>query len=85
MSQAFPVALQQKTMGEAVKIVDLDTPSGRPSLNLPVVKRIINKKGTQDLPAIIVSVGGVARSGKSFLLNLMVNYLQYVEKVRKLI
>ena len=72
---------EQKTMAEAVKIVDLDTASGRPSLNLSTVKRIINSRGTQDLPTIIVSIGGVARSGKSFLLNLMVNYLQYVEKV----
>ena len=68
-------------MAEAVKIVDLDTASGRPSLNLSTVKRIINSRGTQELPTIIVSIGGVARSGKSFLLNLMVNYLQYVEKV----
>ena len=68
-------------MGEAVQIVDLATASGRPSLSISRVKRIINSRGTQELPAIIVSIGGVARSGKSFLLNLMVNYLQYVEAV----
>ena len=68
-------------MGEAIQIADFDAKSKRPVLNLNAVKRIINSRGTQDLPTIIVSIGGVARSGKSFLLNLMVNYLQYVEKV----
>ena len=68
-------------MGEAIQIADFDAKSKRPVLNLNAVKRIINSRGTQELPTIIVSIGGVARSGKSFLLNLMVNYLQYVEKV----
>ena len=68
-------------MGEAVQIVDFDGKSERPVLNFNAVRSIINSRGTQDLPTIIVSIGGVIRSGKSFLLNLMVNYLQYVEKV----
>ena len=68
-------------MGEAVQIVDLATASGRPSLSVLRVKRIIDRAGIQGMQALIVSIGGVARSGKSFLLNLMVNYLQYVEAV----
>ena len=68
-------------MGEAVQIVDLATASGRPSLSSSRVKRIIDRAGIQGMPTLIVSIGGVARSGKSFLLNLMVNYLQYVEAV----
>lgn len=68
-------------MGEAVKIVDLETEAGVPFLDFLAVKRIINSRGTQGLPTIILSINGVARSGKSFLLNLMVNYLQYVETV----
>ena len=68
-------------MGEAVQIVDLATASGRPSLSVSRVKRIIDRAEIQGTPTLIVSIGGVARSGKSFLLNLMVNYLQYVEAV----
>lgn len=67
--------------GEAIQIADLDTKSKRPQLNLQAVERIIKSKGTQNLPTLVISIGGVARSGKSFLLNLMVNYLSYVEKV----
>ena len=35
-------------------------------------------KGVEDYPAIIVSITGDYRSGKSFLMNLMVTYLQYL-------
>lgn len=36
--------------------------------------------GCEDLPVIVVSITGVFRSGKSFLLNLLVTYLEYVSK-----
>ena len=35
----------------------------------------------KDLPTIVISIGGVTRSGKSFLLNLLVNYMTHIEKV----
>ena len=35
-------------------------------------------KGVEDHPAIVVSITGDYRSGKSFLMNLMVTYLQYL-------
>ena len=35
-------------------------------------------KGVEDYPAMVVSITGAHRSGKSFLMNLMVTYLQYL-------
>ena len=35
-------------------------------------------KGVEDYPAMVVSITGAYRSGKSFLMNLMVTYLQYL-------
>ena len=34
-------------------------------------------KGCEDIPVLVASVTGVFRSGKSFLLNLMVTYLEH--------
>ena len=42
---------------------------------------VINNGGAEGLPVFIVSITGVLRSGKSFLLNLMKLYLDYYEKV----
>ena len=40
-------------------------------------------QGLESLPVIVISIGGVARSGKSFLLNVLVSYLSYIEQVSK--
>ena len=41
----------------------------------------IIEQGLESLPVIVISIGGVARSGKSFLLNVLVSYLSYIEQV----
>jgi len=64
---------QQRT----VQIVDFKS-SSRPVLNTEAVQNII----TEDLPTVVVTIGGVARSGKSFLLNLFVSILTYIEEVQ---
>ena len=48
------------------------------SFHLDVLKDIM--KGTEDLPALVVSITGVFRSGKSFLLNLMLTYLSHLSE-----
>lgn len=48
------------------------------SFHLDVLNDIM--KGTEDLPALVVSITGVYRSGKSFLLNLMLTYLSHLSK-----
>ena len=45
-------------------------------------------KGVEDYPALVVSITGVYRSGKSFLINLMITYLRYLSEnvsMRKLL
>ena len=37
-------------------------------------------KGVEDYPALVVSITGVYRSGKSFLINLMITYLRYLSE-----
>ena len=36
--------------------------------------------GMEKYPALVVSITGVFRSGKSFLVNLMITYLQYLSE-----
>ena len=56
--------------------------SDKPSLNTKPLEKIVNKHANaRDKPVMVIAVGGVARSGKSFLLNLFVNYLTYLEEV----
>ena len=43
----------------------------------------IIEQGLESLPVIVISIGGVARSGKSFLLNVLVSYLSYIEQESK--
>ena len=57
--------------------------SDKPSLNTKPLEKIVNKHANaRDKPVMVIAVGGVARSGKSFLLNLFVSYLSYIEKVK---
>ena len=44
------------------------------------LREIINK-GAMNLPTMVISIGGQARTGKSFLLNLFITYLSYIEQV----
>jgi len=70
----------ESLFGEDHKVVDIVTfDSGCSEIKekelLKVLKEVIN------LPLVIVSMIGIARGGKSFLLNLYINYLTYMEKV----
>ena len=68
--------------GNAVQIVQFDDHLVRATLNDRAVKEVIEARPEiLDLPTVVVSIGGVTRSGKSFLLNLLVNYFRYSEKV----
>ena len=68
--------------GESVKIVDFDDHLVKATLNRKAFENVINSRSEiKDLPTVVVSVGGVTRSGKSFLLNLLVNYMTYLEEV----
>ena len=52
------------------------------SLDVSKVEEVVNSRPeVKGLPTIVISVGGVARSGKSFLLNLLVSYLNHTEVV----
>jgi len=69
-------ALGGSNQKRAVQIVDFKS-GERPALNAEAIQKII----TEDLPTVVVTIGGVARSGKSFLLNLLVSILTYMEEV----
>jgi len=66
------------TQNKAVQIVDFKS-DNKPALKIRAVQEIIK----EDLPTVVVTIGGVARSGKSFLLNLFVSILDYMEEVNK--
>jgi len=66
--------------GKKDKVVDIVTfESGQPQIKEKELLKVLEKVG--NLPLVIVSMIGIARSGKSFLLNLYINYLTYLEKV----
>lgn len=68
-----------------MRIVDFESQNSatnKPLLDVENLEAILSQ-GARDIPTNVISVGGVARSGKSFLLNLIVSYLTYIEKVRE--
>ena len=67
---------------KSVQIVKFNETLVKATLNVEVFEEVIDSRPEiKDLPTAVVSIGGVTRSGKSFLLNLLVNYLTYLEKV----
>ena len=64
------------------KLADFNEISNTATLWDKTLAEII-EQGLESLPVIVISIGGVARSGKSFLLNVLVSYLSYIEQVSK--
>ena len=67
-----------------MRIVDFKLESGSyvPLLKSAPLEKIFKKHDdARDKPLMPIDIGGIARSGKSFLLNLIVSYLTYVEQV----
>lgn len=54
-----------------------DVEAGTPEFLVKEFKNVIDRGNAQDIPVFIVSITGVLRSGKSFILNLMKTYLDY--------
>jgi len=71
---AFPKSSNQN---RAIQLVDFKS-GKKPVLNAEAIKATIK----ENLPTVVVTIGGVARSGKSFLLNLLVSILTYMEEVK---
>ena len=65
----------------AVQLVQFEENSNRPFFSEDELKKVVCSPAVRDLPTIVISIGGVARSGKSFMLNLFISYLSYVEEV----
>ena len=65
----------------AVQLVQFEENSNRPFFSEDELKKVVCSSAVRDLPTIVISIGGVARSGKSFMLNLFISYLSYVEEV----
>jgi len=66
--------------GKPVTIVAVE--SGYPKMDTAALAKVL--EDVKQLPLIIVSMIGRARGGKSFLLTLYMNYLNYLEKVSML-
>ena len=58
-----------------------NTNSCKPWLKEQAIEGIINQRSCQKLPILIVSISGPKRTGKSFLLNTFLCYLQALENV----
>ena len=65
----------------AVKVADFTDYTSRPSLviNDDVIERIVTNSSAKDLPVAVLSIAGATRTGKSFLLNLIIDYLHQLE------
>ena len=65
-----------------MQIVKFDENLVKATLDGEAFEQVIQARPeTKDLPTIVISIGGVTRSGKSFLLNLLVNYMKHLEMV----
>ena len=53
----------------------------QPKLKVHVLEEMIEKAKAKDKQVVVISITGVFRSGKSFLLNLLEIYLEYYYKV----
>ena len=53
----------------------------RSKLRVHVLEEMIKKAKAKDKQVVVISITGVFRSGKSFLLNLLETYLEYYSKV----
>ena len=68
--------------GHSVQIVEFDEYTVEATLKDVAFKDIIESRPeVKDLPTVVLSIGGPTRSGKSFLFNLVVNYMTYLEEV----
>lgn len=65
----------QRNTGRPVQIVRLEGGKGC-SLDKDALERILLADNVKDLPVMVVSVAGVFRKGKSFLLNFFVRYMR---------
>ena len=65
--------------------IPFDIDKERPQFDLPAFDSVIQQADAEDRPVFVVSITGVLRSGKSFILNLMKIYLDYYENVSQVI
>ena len=70
-----------KSKPELIINIPSDIDKEHPTFDTKAFNSIIKKGKAEDLPVFVVSITGVLRSGKSFLLNLMKIYLDYYIKV----
>ena len=61
--------------GEAVQIVSVDANTNELSFEADNLRQVLDK--SRGLPVAVISIAGVYRSGKSFLLNYIKRYLEY--------
>ena len=58
-----------------------DTGKVEVELDHDAITRVINDERCHNLPFLVISINGVKRAGKSFLVNLLILYLQHLENV----
>lgn len=52
------------------------------TIHFEKIECIVNSRtGVGQMETIVIAIGGPARMGKSFLLNIFVSYYEYLEKV----
>ena len=73
--------IASKLNGEAIQIVKPKEGGGF-VLEKSQLEKIVSNRELRNLEVMILSVAGAFRKGKSFLLNLILRYQQYLEKKR---
>ena len=71
--------------GEMIQVLRIHTEPNKHSvvaqLNDESVTKIVNSNSCRDLPFLVISINGLKRSGKSFLMNLFISFLKHLEDV----
>ena len=65
----------------SVQIISKNRSSGKFRFHRDAFKRVLEKNNALNHPIVVISVAGPFRTGKSFLLNLFVRYLDADKKV----
>ena len=60
-------------------MIELD--GGEPKFKIDILQQMIEEAGIKHKNVYVIAVSGVYRSGKSFFLNLLYTYLEYLSQV----
>eukprot|EP01138_Halocafeteria_seosinensis_P009460 gb/GECG01009668.1/.p1 GENE.gb/GECG01009668.1/~~gb/GECG01009668.1/.p1 ORF type:complete len:638 (+),score=94.25 gb/GECG01009668.1/:1-1914(+) len=74
-----PSAKHEEDMGRPVQIISIDEKGTQFHLNKEMLQEVVSRVPSADMKVSLVSVVGAFRTGKSFLLDILLRYLKYFD------